>query len=83
MPRLHMDRGVVLAVGSPPLVLRDGAELSPNDWERARAYVAVRRMLDHGVIRVESTIEDFVLGAPARREPDPIELFEEPEERHG
>jgi hypothetical protein len=66
MPRLSMPRSEVYAVGSPPVVLRDGVELPLRDWERAARESVVQRLLERGVIRADRTLDEVVQAEVAR-----------------
>lgn len=89
MPRVRMSPKAVTAVGSPPVVLRDGAEISPRDWERCRENPMVRHWCETGELATEDTIDEIVArelerqafeAKPAEPDLDPLELFESPDE---
>jgi hypothetical protein len=92
VPIVRCDPRKVIAVGSPPVVLRDGAELSPRQWELCRENAAVRHWCETGELKTEDTIDEIVSrelerqayeAKPATPDLDPLEMFESPEDDEG
>jgi hypothetical protein len=53
-----------------PVILKDGAAVSPRDWEKVRQSPVVRRMLDDGRLRVDFPIEELVASLDVPTKPD-------------